>query len=822
MMNAQNKTNNNFYVYFSEGIMPKDTIIQGNKFKKTKIFKSSLFNSLRNIGIIEDSVSQALPKFNLVDTLKRLTNGTIISQANLLKLYKIKTPKGKEQYEILNYLKKLSEVLYVEPIAKGVLYKTPDDPLFNQQLSLTSEINQFTGLPNNNTISAQGAWDIYTGNPNNIIAIIDAPVNYNHEDLTTKLTGGDRDYYNTYPNITHGTEVAGIAAAASNNGKGICGIDWAAKIYPRTYNKSNEIIGYNAIMDAVNYSPNVFVINCSWGIEVYSPTLRQAIAYAYKNNRTVIAAIGNTGEVTEGSNPYPGAFDNVITVGTVDMHDVQYGSISRSYIDVCAPGSHLITTSENSYTQVNGSSVAAPIVSGIASILKGYNPNLANDDIENIIKLSADKVEGMHGAIFDNNYGYGRVNCEKALKFLISPYNLVQQTVTSGTIISTSDPITTLFIGASSLTDGYYSAKRIELQKTVPLPNNLNNIIGAWGRGVFSNGWKPVTENYGEGFCEVVPGSVTNSNLTLRTYVYDITSLLGVHLGYYPVSPANATFAYSVLGVEKPTITGPSQICNQGTYTINNLPTGATVSWIATPTNIVSYPATGNPATLTKVGNGKMILTALINNSITLTKAISVGSPQMIGIGSFSNLAYEDNNTFKILSGTGYYYYEGKLNVGDDGLGTSYSWSLITNYTTGKPIYWTPSGSSVDVATKFSDTSITLKCTSTNSCGSYSTFYMFHTGDLPPFIIAPNPASTQVEVSFTETTAIDSPKSITGNTSVVSYAVKVVDSFGLTVYSAITNEKKFTIPTLSFKNGIYSVQVSDGIHVYQNKLIVTH
>jgi len=270
----------------------------------------------------------------------------------------------------------------------------------------------------------------------------------------------------------------------------------------------------------------------------------------------------------------------------------------------------------------------------------------------------------------------------------------------------------------------------------------------------------------------------------------------------------------------------PTEICSQANFTINNLPVGNTVNWYATP-SLVSYPTFGYPITITKTGSGKITLYAFINNVYTISKTITVGAPFYLGVSNISNLTMWDAGDFQVLPGTGYYAYEGTLSVADGvGLATSYLWSFVSA-TPGKPITWWSSGSMVDVAMKASNTTILLKCTATNYCGSYSQFYSFTNGSIVPLLLAPNPSSTQVEVSIPDAAATNSFMSTsmlasTENLSAVSYSVTVVDSYGLTVYTARVKDNKFKIPTLSFRNGIYSIVVSDGTNVYQNKLIVKH
>jgi len=136
---------------------------------------------------------------------------------------------------------------------------------------------------------------------------------------------------------------------------------------------------------------------------------------------------------------YPAGFSNVIAVGatTNSSNELIAEFSSRgSHIDLCAPGVDIWSTINSSYNDEDGTSVAAPFVSGVASLLKGYNSNLANDDIEHILQLSADKVAGMNGQNFTTTYGYGRLNAERALILLQEPYVLRQWTASSGSMVN--------------------------------------------------------------------------------------------------------------------------------------------------------------------------------------------------------------------------------------------------------------------------------------------------------------------------------------------------------------------------------------------------
>jgi hypothetical protein len=213
--------------------------------------------------------------------------------------------------------------------------------------------------------------------------------------------------------------------------------------------------------------------------------------------------------------------------------------------------------------------MAAPIVSGIASLLKGYNANLYNDDIENIIKLSADD-KGLPG--WDSAYGTGRVNARRALDYTRSPYVLTQSTATGGTDVGSTGTYQMTIYGASGLADGVYIVKRHEIQRSISYSSKQN--VHVWGRGVTTNGWSLESPNFAMGWCDVVPGTVTSTNATLRTYIYEIWSIAGQYLGYYPTTASNVTFAYTVHGTPTPftvSISGPSYLNpgQNGTWTAN-------------------------------------------------------------------------------------------------------------------------------------------------------------------------------------------------------------------------------------------------------------
>lgn len=675
-------------------------------------------------------------------------------------------------------------------------------------------------------INAEGAWAIYTGSSNSKIAIIDSGVELTHEDLSGKATG------DTPFGDTHGTMVAGIAAAKANNMLGIRGVDWNAQIISKNvYDANGNYIGDAAvsqkIIDAVSEGANV--LNRSSSSPVNSSTLAMAYAYAYKMNRITVASMGNDGiqEVR-----YPAALPNVIAVGNTKNDDfISNFSNTGNYIDVVAPGENIFsTTIGNTYGFNTGTSFSTPQVSGLASLLKGFKPNLANDDIRQIIRLSADD-KGVPG--YDSIYGYGRINAGRALSYLNSPYALRQTKAKSGTIINTSpSQYLSLFISASGLATGNYLVKKVEVQKTVALPENIYKVVGAWGLGVLTTGWRDGgTINFGEGYCEVVPGSLTSTSVTLRTNVYQIWNIGGSYLGYYPTEPSNVTFAYSALGFEKPSISGPTHACpgEDMTFTLSNFPAGSTVEWSQDTPLIRVSPQGSNPCTFKcpNITHGQISASVNIGTyNTTLTQDVNVGMGYY-NYSDFSIQVYETSTGHLINA-------EGPEclceNQTYDLVVTNNGSTQVSNYTWSVP--WTiisSDGNTIRINTG-SNTEASIGVSATNPCGYEEN--IAGTNLLPGFYcgggysLSPNPTSDAVTITLnqpasTSTSALTATSAISKNEA-TSYSVKVIDSFSTIVYTGTKTSNQFTIPTVTLRNGIYTVIVSDGTRSYQQKLIVKH
>lgn len=316
-------------------------------------------------------------------------------------------------------LRAFPELAWVEPVtAFSLQTTTPNDPSYSLQWGIAQ-----VDLPE--------AWDLVRGSATVTVGIVDTGIDGLHEDLTGRVVDG----YNFVSNAaistnspsddnSHGTNIAGVIGALTNNGKGIAGTDWNANLMPLKVADQAGNADATAVTNAILYAADhgVDVLNLSLGSSIDNAAVREAVAYAASTGVTMIAAAGN-----ESGQPilYPAAYSGVIAVGSIDASDVRSSfSNSGPELDVMAPGEGIVSTTfkattptnHSQYETVSGTSVAAPYVSGIAALLLDYHPGLTPTDIESILRSTADKPAGMQGETNTNTYGYGRVNALKALE----------------------------------------------------------------------------------------------------------------------------------------------------------------------------------------------------------------------------------------------------------------------------------------------------------------------------------------------------------------------------------------------------------------------
>ena len=262
-------------------------------------------------------------------------------------------------------------------------------------------------------IKSTTAWATTVGREISV-AILDTGVDINHPDLAGKIPYGvSIDTLDQTDLIGHGTQVAGIIAANTNNYKGIAGIAWNAKIIPIRITNDDGEASISTVISALEkaYENGVKIVQISLGTNEYSKFLEDAIKSAQNRGILIVSTAGNSGinEIR-----YPAAFDGVIGVGAVDRENkIESYSTVGNHVTLVAPGSSIFTTSPNSnYVAVSGTSFAAPQVTGAATLVWSIAPQLSPEEVREILIQSADEL-GEEGN--DIVYGYGLINIEAAV-----------------------------------------------------------------------------------------------------------------------------------------------------------------------------------------------------------------------------------------------------------------------------------------------------------------------------------------------------------------------------------------------------------------------
>ena len=291
---------------------------------------------------------------------------------------------------------------YVEPDYYAHTSADPNDPSYISQWHLRQ-------------IGGPLAWSLSTGSQSVVVAIVDSGVYPHHPDLVSKLVPGwnfVKNNADTADVLGHGTAVAGVVAAATNNGLGVAGVTWESRIMPLVVVDAQDNSAYSDIAAAIQYAVDhgARVINVSIGGPKSSITIQKAVDYAWKNGALVFASAMNEGV---SARFYPAACTHAIAVGATDEND-RLASFSNygSWITLVAPGTGILSTADGGgYSFWSGTSFASPIAAGVASLMLSINPSLTNEEVLSILKDTAERT----GAEPDAYLGWGRVNMHRAV-----------------------------------------------------------------------------------------------------------------------------------------------------------------------------------------------------------------------------------------------------------------------------------------------------------------------------------------------------------------------------------------------------------------------
>lgn len=354
-------------------------------------------------------------------------------------------------------IKKLMENPEVEYAEPNYIYQTcftPNDPYFVDSYPNNTSNRDPNWNPsydyqwNLKKIQLGQAWDIKSGPTKIFVAVVDTGVDYTHPEfgacnleqvnnnLCAKIAPGWNfvsDNNDPKDDAFHGTHIAGIINANTNNSLGIASFDKenTIRILPLKGLNSEGFGSSSNLAKAIDYAirAGASAVNMSWGGEGQSETLKAAIAKGSSQGVNFVAAAGNDGK--DVSKFFPAGWEEVIAVSATEENDkLAIYSNFGDKIDVAAPGGStennllslapLIINDEwlrellvnQKYLRLSGTSMAAPHVAALAALILNQNSQLSPRQVRNILVNSADDL-GNPG--FDLLYGYGRINCYKAL-----------------------------------------------------------------------------------------------------------------------------------------------------------------------------------------------------------------------------------------------------------------------------------------------------------------------------------------------------------------------------------------------------------------------
>lgn len=270
---------------------------------------------------------------------------------------------------------------------------------------------------NKQIIGAEAAWNSITGNENIAIAVLDTGVDCTHEDLLSNCVIGWNFYDNNTGTVDvtgHGTKVAGVAAASGNNGMGVAGTVWSAKIMPIRVSDPQGFAPVSIIASAIVYAADhgAKVANISYEA-AGSKTVQSAASYMRRKGGLVFISAGNGGIFTSNQSTRV-----ALVISATDSEDLRYSwSNYGGEIDFSAPGCTGATTAPNGgYSSFCGTSASAPEAAGLAALVWSLDPTLNPSEVEKILASSAKDLGDLG---WDPYYGWGRIDAALAITHAI-------------------------------------------------------------------------------------------------------------------------------------------------------------------------------------------------------------------------------------------------------------------------------------------------------------------------------------------------------------------------------------------------------------------
>lgn len=347
----------------------------------------------------------------------RLLSVTQIGSIERTSIDILKVEKGQVEKKI-EELNRDPRVLFAEPDYIVTVLELTNDPAILNNLQWGMYKVKAAG-------SADSAWN-YSKGDGVKVAILDTGIDQDHEDLAGKVA--DNKNCTDSPTVDdlygHGTHVAGIAAAATNNSLGVAGLGYNATLMNVKVLDDSGSGYYSWVANCIIWAADngARVINMSLGGPSKSKTLENAVNYAWNKGVVIAAAAGNSGNT---SPTYPAYYTRVIAVAATDNNDnkASWSSYGR-WVDVAAPGVSIYSTFPNhrytinkslNYDYASGTSMATPHVAGLAALVWATSYGTSNTNVRKQIENTADKISGT-----GKYWAYGRINALAAVTGIVN------------------------------------------------------------------------------------------------------------------------------------------------------------------------------------------------------------------------------------------------------------------------------------------------------------------------------------------------------------------------------------------------------------------
>jgi subtilisin family serine protease len=404
-----------------------------------------------------DTVSSALGVQRVEPMFRSQFSKTRPDLPDISRIYRVTLADGMDVRRAVMQFGSDPSVEYAEPIPIHYLHETPNDPLFNVQWFLDN-------------IEAEGAWDVHKGEDGAevVVGISDTGVAWRHEDLVDNifqnlgedadgdgkvieqsgntwifdpddvngidndgngytddfvgwnLINDDREEDNDPDDPdSHGTHVAGLAAARTDNGVGVSSISWNVKILATSASNSESQDSIDRGLGSVIYlaENGADIINMSWGSETTSQTQREVMAYASGLGSLLVSSAGNDNVADP---QFPSSLPGVVSVASVGRSDrlTTYSNYGIS-VDIASPGGAGFngmrsTTPPNDYGNKEGTSMASPVTAGVFALVKSLHPSWTNQQLLEQVLGTADSVDDLN-TTYVGLMGEGRINALRAV-----------------------------------------------------------------------------------------------------------------------------------------------------------------------------------------------------------------------------------------------------------------------------------------------------------------------------------------------------------------------------------------------------------------------